>query len=73
MTSEEAAQLTALHFPMDADDTAALTAARYLCASGGNLTTADGWRQALLTYNQSDAYLAKVRNNAAAYSIGRHP
>jgi len=57
----------------DSIDDAALTAARYLCASGGNLTTAAGWEQALLTYNQSTAYMAEVRNSAAAYSIGRHP
>jgi membrane-bound lytic murein transglycosylase B len=54
-------------------DDAALTAARYLCASGGDLTTPRGWQQALLTYNQSTAYLLEVRNVAAAYSIGRHP
>ena len=30
-----------------------------------------GWQRALLTYNQSTAYMAKVRNHAAAYSIGR--
>ncbi|MFI5782775.1 lytic transglycosylase domain-containing protein [Nocardia sp. NPDC051570] len=52
-------------------DDAALTAARYLCASGGTLTTAEGWQKALFTYNQSGAYMAKVRNYAAAYSIGR--
>ncbi|WP_019929423.1 lytic murein transglycosylase [Nocardia sp. BMG111209] len=52
-------------------DDAALTAARYLCASGGDLTTADGWQRALLTYNQSGAYMAKVRTRAAAYSVGR--
>jgi membrane-bound lytic murein transglycosylase B len=54
-------------------DDAALTAARYLCASGGNLTTPEGWQRALFTYNQSTAYMLKVRNNAAAYSIDRHP
>ena len=57
----------------DSIDDAALTAARYLCASGGDLTSAPGWQRALLTYNQSTAYMAKVRNNAAAYSVGRHP
>ncbi|WP_324192706.1 lytic transglycosylase domain-containing protein [Nocardia transvalensis] len=52
-------------------DDAALTAARYLCASGGTLTTPEGWQKALFTYNQSNAYMLKVRNHAAAYSIGR--
>ncbi|WP_280271366.1 lytic transglycosylase domain-containing protein [Nocardia wallacei] len=52
-------------------DDAALTAARYLCASGGNLTTPEGWQRALLTYNQSTPYLNKVRLHAAAYSVGR--
>ncbi len=52
-------------------DDAALTAARYLCAMGGDLTAAPGWQQALLTYNQSNAYMNKVRDRAAAYSVGR--
>ncbi|WP_245677602.1 lytic transglycosylase domain-containing protein [Nocardia acidivorans] len=52
-------------------DDAALTAARYLCASGGDLTGAPGWQQALMTYNQSTAYMNKVRYRAAAYSVGR--
>ena len=57
----------------DSIDDASLTAARYLCASGGNLTTAAGWQQALLTYNQSTAYMAEVRRDAAAYGVGRQP
>lgn len=56
--------------PQNIDD-AALTAARYLCASGGDLTSERGWQQALLTYNQSNAYLLTVRDRAAAYSVGR--
>nr|WP_246023944.1 lytic murein transglycosylase [Nocardia yunnanensis] len=52
-------------------DDAALTAARYLCAMGGNLTAAPGWQQALLTYNQSTSYMNTVRYRAAAYSVGR--
>lgn len=56
--------------PDDIDD-AALTAARYLCASGGDLRGARGWQQAILTYNQSTDYLLTVRNAAAAYSVGR--
>jgi membrane-bound lytic murein transglycosylase B len=56
--------------PQNIDD-AALTAARYLCVSGGDLTSEGGWQRALLTYNQSNAYLLTVRNRAAAYSVGR--
>ncbi|MFI9508802.1 lytic transglycosylase domain-containing protein [Nocardia sp. NPDC052566] len=56
--------------PQNIDD-AALTAARYLCASGGDLTSQHGWQRALLTYNQSNSYLLTVRNRAAAYSVGR--
>lgn len=52
-------------------DDAALTTARYLCASGGDLTGPEGWQRALLTYNQSNAYMHKVRDRAAAYSVGR--
>ncbi len=54
-------------------DDAALTAARYLCVSGGDLTTGEGWTKALLTYNHSSAYLQEVRNRAAAYSVGVRP
>lgn len=51
-------------------DDAALTAARYLCARGGDLLTAEGWERALMAYNQSGAYLRDVRDAAAAYSVG---
>jgi membrane-bound lytic murein transglycosylase B len=56
--------------PQNIDD-AALTAARYLCASGGDLTSQPGWQQALLTYKQSNTYMLTVRDRAAAYSVGR--
>ncbi|MEV0245050.1 lytic murein transglycosylase [Nocardia sp. NPDC050712] len=56
--------------PQSIDD-AALTAARYLCASGGDLTSEHGWQRALLTYNQSNQYMRTVRDRAAAYSVGR--
>nr|WP_236573201.1 lytic murein transglycosylase [Nocardia caishijiensis] len=56
--------------PQNIDD-AALTAARYLCTRGGNLTSADGWQRALFAYNQSNKYMQVVRDRAAAYSIGR--
>ncbi|MGA9871252.1 MAG: lytic murein transglycosylase [Rhodococcus sp. (in: high G+C Gram-positive bacteria)] len=51
-------------------DDAALTAARYLCARGGDLITAEGWERALMAYNQSGEYLRNVRDAAAAYSVG---
>lgn len=51
-------------------DDAALTTARYLCASGGDLTTPEGWQKALMTYNLSGPYLRDVRDRAAAYSVG---
>ncbi|WP_371830403.1 lytic transglycosylase domain-containing protein [Antrihabitans cavernicola] len=51
-------------------DDASLTAARYLCASGGDLTTPEGWQKALMTYNLSGSYLREVRDRAAAYSVG---
>jgi membrane-bound lytic murein transglycosylase B len=51
-------------------DDAALTAARYLCARGGDLRTAEGWERALMAYNQSGVYLRDVRDAAAAYSVG---
>lgn len=54
-------------------DDAALTAARYLCARGGDLTTAAGWQQALMAYNLSGDYLALVRDRASAYSVGTRP
>ena len=39
---------------------AATAAANYLCAAGGNLQTAAGQIRAVLTYNDSDAYLSTV-------------
>jgi membrane-bound lytic murein transglycosylase B len=48
-------------------DDAALSAARYLCASGP-MTTAAGWRAAVLTYNHSDAYANEVADLANQYA-----
>ncbi|MCU1644950.1 MAG: hypothetical protein JWN03_5225 [Nocardia sp.] len=48
-------------------DDAALAAGRYLCASGGDLATARGWRQAIFAYNHSTAYVNQVRNTATGY------
>lgn len=53
--------------PHDLDD-AALAAGRYLCADGVDLSTADGWRGAVLSYNHSEDYLAAVLAAADAYA-----
>jgi membrane-bound lytic murein transglycosylase B len=53
-------------------DDAALSAARYLCASG-SMASGDGWRAAILSYNHSDAYVnsvAAVANRYAAATRG---
>jgi membrane-bound lytic murein transglycosylase B len=49
---------------------AALGAARYLCAAGGNLRTEDGRVRAVLAYNHNDQYLAQVLALAQAYRTG---
>jgi membrane-bound lytic murein transglycosylase B len=49
---------------------AALAAARYLCAAGGNLRTHAGQVRAVLAYNHSDEYLAQVLALADAYRRG---
>ncbi|MFD4368319.1 lytic transglycosylase domain-containing protein [Rhodococcus sp. NPDC058521] len=51
-------------------DDATLTAARYLCERGGDLTTAEGWHNALMAYNLSGVYLGQVRDRASSYSVG---
>lgn len=53
--------------PQNIDD-AALTAAHYLCASGGNLSTAAGWWRAVLRYNSSVTYGRDVFSGADAYA-----
>jgi hypothetical protein len=55
--------------PFDVND-AALTAARYLCAAGGDLRTHDGQVTAVLSYNHSDQYVAQVLALADAYRRG---
>ena len=52
---------------LDLDD-AATTAARYLCASGGDLRTGVGWEKAVLAYNHSGAYVDAVYAAATAYA-----
>jgi Transglycosylase SLT domain len=49
---------------------AALGAARYLCAAGGNLRGHDGQVRGVLAYNHSDQYLAQVLALADAYRRG---
>lgn len=59
--------------PQNVDDAAA-TAARYLCASGANnLTTPEGWWQAVLTYNESIAYARDVFSGQEAYAKAVKP
>lgn len=54
--------------PHDLDDAAA-AAARYLCASGGDVTTGRGWSTAVLSYNHSRAYLDAVHEAAMTYAL----
>jgi hypothetical protein len=59
--------------PQNMDD-AAMTAARYLCAMGGDLSVPKNWWSAVLTYNNSTAYGQEVFSNADAYgkvSLGK--
>ncbi|WCZ39383.1 hypothetical protein CJEDD_08980 [Corynebacterium jeddahense] len=56
--------------PQQIDD-AALGTANLLCNSGGatrDLATEQGWRDAIFAYNQSNDYVAKVRDAAANYA-----
>jgi membrane-bound lytic murein transglycosylase B len=51
----------------DLDD-AAYAAARYLCASGADLTTGSAWTSAVRSYNHSDAYVFAVHQVDEAYA-----
>lgn len=53
--------------PHDLDDAAA-AAARYLCASGADMTTGEGWSSAVLTYNRDRAYVGAVHEAASSYA-----
>jgi membrane-bound lytic murein transglycosylase B len=53
--------------PHDIDD-AALSAARYLCDAGGDLSDSYGWSRAVLTYNRSGSYARKVARTATEYA-----
>lgn len=48
-------------------DDAALTAAVYLCESGGDLTSDEGWVDAVVGYNQSVQYVNDVAAHATDY------
>jgi membrane-bound lytic murein transglycosylase B len=52
--------------PFDIDD-AALTAGFYLCANNRNLSTADGWWSAVLSYNRVTRYAMDVYNATDRY------
>jgi membrane-bound lytic murein transglycosylase B len=58
--------------PFNIDD-AALSAATYLCARGRDLTTAEGWTAAIYAYNQSEAYIQQVRDQATEYAAVTGP
>jgi membrane-bound lytic murein transglycosylase B len=58
--------------PLSIDD-AALSAASYLCAGSRDLTTAQGWTDAIYSYNQSDSYVSHVRDQAIAYAAQAGP
>ncbi len=51
----------------DVDD-AALAAARYLCASGADLSTGPAWVAAVRSYNHSDDYVRAVYAAAETYA-----
>jgi len=51
---------------------AALTAGRYLCVSGGDLSVPQNWWTALYAYNNSAAYGQQVFSGADAYARATH-
>lgn len=53
--------------PQHVDD-AALAAARYLCASGADLTASSNWGRAMWSYNRSEAYIRHVLAVANTYA-----
>lgn len=53
--------------PHDLDDAAA-AAARYLCGSGADVTTGEGWSAAVLSYNRAQSYVRAVHVAAATYA-----
>jgi len=53
--------------PNDIDD-AAYAAARYLCAGGYDLTSGEGWADAVFSYNHAQSYIDSVYAAATAYA-----
>ena len=53
--------------PQDVDD-AAYATGRYLCGTGKQLGSRDGWLRAVVTYNQSTAYVRKTSRTATGYA-----
>jgi len=53
--------------PNDLDD-AAYSAARYLCAEGHDLTTGQGWADAIFSYNHAQSYVDAVHAAATSYA-----
>lgn len=53
--------------PNDLDD-AALAAVDYLCADGHDLTTGQGWADAVFSYNHAQSYIDAVHSAATAYA-----
>ena len=53
--------------PNDLDD-AALAAVGYLCASGADLTTGEGWADAVFSYNHAQEYIDAVHAAASSYA-----
>ncbi|MWV58453.1 hypothetical protein GRS92_06365 [Rathayibacter sp. VKM Ac-2754] len=49
-------------------DQQAVTAARYLCEAGGDLSTESGWRAAIAAYNPAGSYAGKVAEAASRYA-----
>lgn len=47
---------------------AAYAGGRYLCASGADLTTGEGWTRAIFSYNRSDQYVRDVLARANSYA-----
>lgn len=54
-------------------DDATLAAGRYLCYSGTNLSTKEGWQKALFGYNQVTKYRTDVATKAVAYARALNP
>jgi len=51
----------------DLDD-AAMTAMRYLCGTGDDLATGEGWAQAVFAYNHAQTYVDSVYSAAETYA-----